>query len=139
MSKTLAFVFFLIFNNDAAAFSISKGSESNRRSFLSTSIATVVGGTSVLLQPQQSRAATAKEIITTKSGIKYAITKEPTDKKPVAPYKGTTPPQFQRIERIFAYVVLTNNLNSSLSLSLSLPGDFVAIDYTGYLANGQVR
>lgn len=113
MSRPLSFVLFLLCSSNVAAFSLSMGSESatsgavgvgNRRSFLSTSIATVVGGTSVLLQPQPSRAATAKEIITTKSGIKYAITKEPTDKKPVTPYKG----------------------------------DFVAIDYTGYLANGQI-
>ena len=39
-----------------------------------------------------------------KSGIKYAITKEATSKKPQAP----------------------------------IPGDIVAIDYTGYLSNGQV-
>jgi hypothetical protein len=112
MSKFLSFVLFLLFSSDVVAFSLSMSESaqsgavgvSNRRSFLSTSIATVVGGTSVLMQPQICRAAIAKEIITTKSGIKYAITKEATDKKPTAPYKG----------------------------------DFVAIDYTGYLANGQI-
>ena len=96
MSKFLSFVLFLLFSSDVVAFSLSMSESapsgavgaSNRRSFLSTSIATVVGGTSVLMQPQISRAATAKEIITTKSGIKYAITKEATDKKPTAPYKG---------------------------------------------------
>lgn len=38
------------------------------------------------------------------SGIKYAVTQQPSDKKPVVPLKG----------------------------------DIVAIDYTGYLANGQI-
>jgi hypothetical protein len=95
MSKFLSFVLFLLFSSDVVAFSLSMSEyapsgavgASNRRSFLS-SIATVVGGTSVLMQPQICRAAIAKEIITTKSGIKYAITKEATDKKPTAPYKG---------------------------------------------------
>ncbi|KAL7537181.1 hypothetical protein ACHAXR_010278 [Thalassiosira sp. AJA248-18] len=111
MAKSLlASVLFLLCSSDVAAFSLSASSESptdavgNRRSFLSTSIATVVGGASILSQAQPSYAATAKEIITTPTGIKYAVTKEPTAKKPVAPLKG----------------------------------DIVAIDYTGYLANGQI-
>ncbi|KAL7550365.1 hypothetical protein ACHAWF_013604 [Thalassiosira exigua] len=115
MAKSLvASVLLLLSSPGATAFSVTPGSESraavtdasgNRRSFLSTSIATVVGGTSILSQPRPSFAATtAKEIITTPSGIKYAVTKQPTDKKPVAPLKG----------------------------------DIVAIDYTGYLANGQI-
>mmetsp|Transcript_17241 Transcript_17241/g.36164 ORF Transcript_17241/g.36164 Transcript_17241/m.36164 type:complete len:146 (-) Transcript_17241:623-1060(-) len=78
----------------------------SRRSFLSTTAASVtVASLAVAAQPQPSIAATAKEIITSPSGIKYAVTKQPTDKKPVAPLKG----------------------------------DIVAIEYTGYLTNGQVR
>lgn len=46
----------------------------------------------------------APEIITTPTGIKYAITQESKNKKPAYPLKG----------------------------------DIVAIDYTGYLANGQI-
>jgi FKBP-type peptidyl-prolyl cis-trans isomerase len=112
MVKSLATtVLFLLCSSEAAAFSLSTGSESkapassavnSRRSFLSTSVATLVGGTSILSQAQPSFAA--PEIITLPSGIKYAVTKQPADKKPTAPYKG----------------------------------DFVAIDYTGYLANGQI-
>merc|ERR1712232_1535370 len=80
-----------------------KDSMSSRRSFLSTSVATVVGGAAILSgQPQSANAA--PEIFTTDSGIKYAITKEATSKKPQAP----------------------------------IPGDIVAIDYTGYLSNGQI-
>mmetsp|Transcript_26399 Transcript_26399/g.54433 ORF Transcript_26399/g.54433 Transcript_26399/m.54433 type:complete len:172 (-) Transcript_26399:1398-1913(-) len=76
----------------------------SRRSFLSTTAASVtVASLAVAAQPQPSIAATAKEIITSPSGIKYAVTKQPTDKKPVAPLKG----------------------------------DIVAIEYTGYLTNGQ--
>ncbi len=79
---------------------------SSRRSFLSTTAASVTAASLIgAAQPQPSMAVSAKEIITTPSGIKYAVTKEPTDKKLVAP----------------------------------LSGDIVAIEYTGYLANGQVR
>mmetsp|Transcript_10983 Transcript_10983/g.20122 ORF Transcript_10983/g.20122 Transcript_10983/m.20122 type:complete len:200 (-) Transcript_10983:317-916(-) len=90
---------FLLCSSGATAFSLS-GSEKaavsdstlgSRRGFLSTSVATIVGGTSIaalVAQPQPSYAATAKEIITTESGIKYAVTKEPTNKKPIAPLKG---------------------------------------------------
>ena len=99
MAKSvLASILFLLCSSNAAAFSLSMSGESkvatsdalaSRRNFLSTSVAAaVVGGTSLLSQPQSSFAATAKEIITTESGIKYAITKEPNDKKPVAPLKG---------------------------------------------------
>eukprot|EP00571_Detonula_confervacea_P015117 CAMPEP_0172309794 /NCGR_PEP_ID=MMETSP1058-20130122/10670_1 /TAXON_ID=83371 /ORGANISM="Detonula confervacea, Strain CCMP 353" /LENGTH=197 /DNA_ID=CAMNT_0013022483 /DNA_START=48 /DNA_END=641 /DNA_ORIENTATION=+ len=114
MTKSLvASALLLLCSYDVAAFSLSMGSESkaaatdalgSRRAFLSTSVATVVGGTAILSQAQPSYAATAKEIITTPTGIKYAVTKEPTAKKPTAPLKG----------------------------------DIVAIDYTGYLANGQI-
>lgn len=103
----------LLGTSGVASFSLPTGIESksaassaigNRRSFLSTSVATVVGGTSILYRPEQTYAATAKEIITTPLGVKYAVTKQPTEKKPVAPLKG----------------------------------DIVAIDYTGYLVNGQI-
>mmetsp|Transcript_36215 Transcript_36215/g.87409 ORF Transcript_36215/g.87409 Transcript_36215/m.87409 type:complete len:199 (-) Transcript_36215:280-876(-) len=115
MTKSaLSSVLFLLCCPNAAAFSLSMGSESraaasdifgSRRSFLSKSVATaVVGGTSIFSQPQPSLAVTAKEIITTPAGVKYAVTQEPTDKKPAAPLKG----------------------------------DIVAIDYTGYLSNGQI-
>ncbi|KAL9181100.1 hypothetical protein ACHAXT_009905 [Thalassiosira profunda] len=117
MAKSLlAAVLFLLGSAGVASFSfsLSAGGESkaaasgaavdSRRAFLSTSFAAVIGGTSVLSRPQPSHAATAKEIITLPSGIKYAVTKEPTDKKPTAPLKG----------------------------------DIVAIEYTGYLANGQI-
>jgi len=115
MAKSaFASILFLLCSSNAAAFSLSMSSDSkaatsdalaSRRNFLSTSVAAaVVGGTSLLSQPQPSFAATAKEIITTESGIKYATTKEPTAKKPTAPLKG----------------------------------DIVAIEYTGYLANGQI-
>lgn len=78
---------------------------SSRRSFLSTTAASVTAASLIgAAQPQPSMAVSAKEIITTPSGIKYAVTKEPTDKKLVAP----------------------------------LSGDIVAIEYTGYLANGQI-
>lgn len=115
MAKSLVTIaLFLLGSSDVAAFTLSMGGESktaasdsvgSRRTFLSTSAAAIVGGTSIILsQPQPSFAATAKEIITTESGIKYAVTKEATAKKPVGPLKG----------------------------------DIVAIDYTGYLANGQI-
>lgn len=55
----------------------------------------------IVSQPLPSNAV---EITTLPSGVKYAVLKEPTAKKPVAP----------------------------------LPGDIVAIEYTGYLSNGQV-
>jgi hypothetical protein len=65
----------------------------SRRSFTTSSCATVVGVTSILTSRAQpsnaAAAATVKEIITTPTGIKYAITKEPSDsKKAVVPYKG---------------------------------------------------
>eukprot|EP00578_Thalassiosira_sp_NH16_P008386 CAMPEP_0181116084 /NCGR_PEP_ID=MMETSP1071-20121207/21764_1 /TAXON_ID=35127 /ORGANISM="Thalassiosira sp., Strain NH16" /LENGTH=198 /DNA_ID=CAMNT_0023200309 /DNA_START=15 /DNA_END=612 /DNA_ORIENTATION=+ len=99
MTKSaLSSVLFLLCCPNAAAFSLSMGSESraaasdifgSRRSFLSKSVATaVVGGTSIFSQPQPSLAVTAKEIITTPAGVKYAVTQEPTDKKPAAPLKG---------------------------------------------------
>ena len=82
----------LIGQYGAAAFSLSMsgGSNeavsdatlSNRRSFLSTSIATVAAAS--LAQPSFA----APEIYNTESGIKYAITKQPTAKKPVAPLQG---------------------------------------------------
>eukprot|EP00970_Alexandrium_tamarense_P005854 scaffold957_cov175-Alexandrium_tamarense.AAC.4 len=77
--------------------------QSNRRSFLSTSFATVAGASlaGIVSQPLPSNAV---EITTLPSGVKYAVLKEPTAKKPVAP----------------------------------LPGDIVAIEYTGYLSNGQI-
>ena len=103
MAKSLlAAVLFLLGSAGVASFSfsLSAGGESkaaasgaavdSRRAFLSTSFAAVIGGTSVLSRPQPSHAATAKEIITLPSGIKYAVTKEPTDKKPTAPLKGET-------------------------------------------------
>merc|ERR1719343_1137970 len=104
---------FLLCSSNVAAFSLTACGKSvaadstagSRRKFLTTSVATIVGGTPVaglVSQPQPSYAATAREIITTPSGIKYAVTKEPS-KGAVAPLKG----------------------------------DIVAIDYTGYLSNGQ--
>lgn len=100
---------FLLGSSSTAAFSVPDGNSAlgNRRDFLSTSVATIVGGTSIaglVSQPQPSYAVTAKEIITTETGIKYAVTQESPNKKPIAPRKG----------------------------------DIVAIDYTGYLANGQI-
>lgn len=97
MAKFLSLVLLILSGSNAAAFTLSMRSESKaaqfaevgcRRSFLSTACATVVGGTFVLSQSQPSYAATAKEIITAPSGIKYAVTKETSDKKPVTPYKG---------------------------------------------------
>lgn len=108
-------VLLLLYGSGAAAFSLSGGEKAvvsdsalgSRRGFLSTSFAAVVGGTAIsglVSHPQPSYAATAKEIITAPSGIKYAVTQEPTNKKPTAPQQG----------------------------------DIVGIDYTGYLANGQI-
>mmetsp|Transcript_33770 Transcript_33770/g.71990 ORF Transcript_33770/g.71990 Transcript_33770/m.71990 type:complete len:200 (-) Transcript_33770:333-932(-) len=105
----------LVCSSSAAAFSLSCSGNSaasdcavgSRRGFLSSSFATIVGGASIaglVAQPQQSNAVTAKEIITTPSGIKYAVTKEAGKGKAVAP----------------------------------LSGDIVAVDYTGYLVNGQI-
>jgi hypothetical protein len=97
MARFLSFGVLILCSSNTAAFSLSMGSDSkatqfghvgSRRSFVSTACATVVGGTSILSRPQPTHAATAKEIITTPTGIKYAVTKEPSDKKPVAPYKG---------------------------------------------------
>jgi len=115
VTSIATFFLFVLCSAGAAAFSLSgsekvinsDGAIGSRRVFLSTSIATVVGGTliaGIVSHPQPSYAATAKEIITTTSGIKYAITKEPANKNPAAPVNG--------------YIV--------------------AIDYTGYLANGQI-
>ena len=89
----------LLLCTSAAAFSVN-GGESDRRSFLTKSVA--AAGAIVTVAPQSSLAA--PEIITLPNGIKYAVTKEPTEKKPAAPLKG----------------------------------DIVAVDYTGYLANGQI-
>lgn len=114
--KSITTVFlFVLCSAGAAAFSLFPPSENiylvrklrSRRVFLSKSFATVVGGTSIaglVSHPKPTYAVTAKEIISTTSGIKYAITKEPTNKNPAAPLKG----------------------------------DIVAIDYTGYLTNGQI-
>lgn len=113
-SITTVFLF-VLYSAGAAAFSLSASekiihsdsSVGSRRAFLSTSFATVVGGTSIAelaSHPQPAHAVTAKEIITTTSGIKYAITKEPANKNPAFPRNG----------------------------------DIVAIDYTGYLTNGQI-
>lgn len=87
--------------SSTAAFSIN-GGESDRRSFLSK-IATIPAAAGVVVAAPQSSLA-GPEIITLPSGIKYAVTQQPSDKKPVAPLKG----------------------------------DIVGIDYTGYLANGQI-
>ncbi len=97
MAKLLSVGLLIFCGSNVAAFSLSMGFGSKasqsgnvgcRRSFFSTTCATVVGGISILTRSQPSYAATAKEIITTPSGIKYAVTREPSDKKSVAPYKG---------------------------------------------------
>ena len=144
MAKFLSVVFLILFGSNAAAFSLSMGIVSKaaqsgnvdcRRSFLSTACATVVGGTSVLSQSQPSYAATAKEIITTPSGIKYAVIKEPSDKKPVTPYKGETIHR-SNLTCVHPHLFLCSLFHLIYTF---LPlGDFVAIDYTGYLASGQV-
>ena len=94
MVKSLLASVLVLLSSDVAAFSVQPGSESKataavngRRSFLATSFASVVGGTSILTQLAQPSFA-GPEIITTESGIKYAVTKPPTAKKPVAPLKG---------------------------------------------------
>jgi hypothetical protein len=97
-SITTVFLF-VLYSAGAAAFSLSASekiihsdsSVGSRRAFLSTSFATVVGGTSIAelaSHPQPAHAVTAKEIITTTSGIKYAITKEPANKNPAFPRNG---------------------------------------------------
>ncbi|KAL7497260.1 hypothetical protein ACHAWT_005903 [Skeletonema menzelii] len=90
----------LLLCTSAAAFSVN-GGESDRRSFLTKSVA-IPAAAIVIAAPQSSLAA--PEIITLPNGIKYAVTKEPTEKKPAAPIKG----------------------------------DIVGVEYTGYLANGQI-
>ena len=98
MAKSLLTIFLLgLSSSDVAAFSLSMSTEpkstatdalGSRRSFLSTTFATaVVGGSAILSQnPQPSYAA--PEILNTPSGIKYAITKESKDKKPIVPLSG---------------------------------------------------
>ena len=100
MKSFLSSIALLLCITYATAFSV--GGESNRRSFLTNTAASVAGTVGFTLLPQSALAG--PEIITTPSGIKYAVTKAPSDKKPVAPYKG----------------------------------DIVAIEYTGYLSNGQI-
>lgn len=105
MAKSLLTLFLLgLSSSDVAAFSLSMSTEpksttttdalGSRRSFLSTTFATaVVGGSAILSQnPQPSYAA--PEILNTPSGIKYAITKESKDKKPIVPLSG----EFMHIE-----------------------------------------
>lgn len=75
------------------------GMENSRRAFLLSSATAALASTI----PVAANAA-APEILKTKGGVKYAITKE-------APAKAVRP----------------------------LQGDIVAVDYTGYLSNGQVR
>ena len=107
MVKALVSILFLLGSSNVAAFSVPTGGEKavassdalgNRRSFLSTSVATIVGGTAILSQSQPSFAATAKEIITTSSGIKYAVTKESPNKKPAAPMQGES---YYGVNRLF--------------------------------------
>lgn len=145
MATLLSLFLLVLSGSNATAFTLSMGSETKaaqfgnvgcRRSFLSTACATVVGGTSVLSQSQPSYAATAKEIITAPSGIKYAVTKETSDKKPVTPYKGEA---IHRSNGILCPSTPLSLFIISHRIYTFLPvGDFVAIDYTGYLANGQV-
>jgi hypothetical protein len=145
MAKFLSLVLLILSGSNAAAFTLSMRSESKaaqfgevgcRRSFLSTACATVVGGTFVLSQSQPSYAATAKEIITTPSGIKYAVTKETSDKKPVTPLKGEAIHRSNGIlcpSTPLSLFIISHRIYTFLPL-----GDFVAIDYTGYLTSGQV-
>lgn len=146
MAKFLSLVLLILSGSNAAAFTLSMRSESKaaqfvevgcRRSFLSTACATVVGGTFVLSQSQPSYAATAKEIITAPSGIKYAVTKETSDKKPVTPYKGEAIHRSNGIlcpsTSSLSWYIISHRIHTFLPL-----GDFVAIDYTGYLTSGQV-
>mmetsp|Transcript_38 Transcript_38/g.51 ORF Transcript_38/g.51 Transcript_38/m.51 type:complete len:186 (+) Transcript_38:60-617(+) len=102
MKSFAAAIALLFCVSSTAAFSVN-GGESDRRSFLTKTVASVIPAAAVVIAAPQSSLA-GPEIITLPSGIKYAVTKEPTDKKPVAPQKG----------------------------------DIVGIDYTGYLANGQI-
>jgi FKBP-type peptidyl-prolyl cis-trans isomerase len=101
MKSFFSAITLLLCISSAAAFSVN-GGESDRRSFLTNAAAAVAGTIGVVAAPQSSLAG--PEIITLPSGIKYAVTQAPSDKKPVVPLKG----------------------------------DIVAIDYTGYLANGQI-
>jgi hypothetical protein len=109
MTRFLLAVLLILGGSNAAAFSLSmmgnSGGESlslfdqfgSRRSFAASSCTTIAGVTSILTSRTQpsnaaAAAATVKEIITTPTGIKYAITKEPADsKKAVVPYKGERP------------------------------------------------
>ena len=100
MKTFLAAVGLLFCISYTSAFSV--GGETDRRAFITNTGATVAAAIGIVASPQSSLAG--PEIITTPSGIKYAVTKAPSDKKPIAPLKG----------------------------------DIVAIDYTGYLANGQI-
>lgn len=140
MMKSLALCLLAICSgSDVAAFSLSMGSESNvgksdigsRRSFLSSASA-IVGGAAILSQqPQLSYAA--PEILNTASGIKYAITKETKNKKPYVPLKG---------ELQFAYTFRYRDIMLPYLTQIFFiyyTGDIVGIEYTGYLANGQVR
>jgi FKBP-type peptidyl-prolyl cis-trans isomerase len=102
MKTFLAVVGLLFCISYTSAFSVG-GETTDRRAFFTNTGATVAAAIgSIVASPQSSLAG--PEIITTTSGIKYAVTKAPSDKKPVAPLKG----------------------------------DIVAIDYTGYLVNGQI-
>jgi len=76
----------------------------NRRSFLSSAAAVGAAfGVSAVVQPEAALAG--PQIVTTNTGIKYAVTKElQKGSKAIVPQKG----------------------------------DFVVVEYTGYLANGQV-
>ena len=101
MKSFVTAIALLLSVTSTTAFSIN-GGESDRRSFLSKIVAVPAAAGVVIASPQSSLAG--PEIVTLPSGIKYAVTKEPSDKKPVVPMKG----------------------------------DIVGIDYTGYLANGQI-
>lgn len=109
-SLLLAAASTLCMQNGVEGFSISMSSPAadvanSRRAFLSSAGAALAGASVAgIALPSPSNAATAREILNTPSGIKYAVLKESADKKPVAPYKG----------------------------------DIVAVEYTGYLANGQI-
>uniref|UniRef100_A0A6V2NVN0 peptidylprolyl isomerase n=1 Tax=Ditylum brightwellii TaxID=49249 RepID=A0A6V2NVN0_9STRA len=76
----------------------------NRRSFLSSAAAVGAAfGVSAVVQPEAALAG--PQIVTTNTGIKYAVTKElQKGSKAIVPQKG----------------------------------DFVVVEYTGYLANGQI-
>jgi len=104
---TLCAVLLLLSSTCTDAFSVSKnkmsmnvdgGMENSRRAFLLSSATAALASTI----PVAANAA-APEILKTKGGVKYAITKE-------APAKAVRP----------------------------LQGDIVAVDYTGYLSNGQI-